>query len=438
MTPKEITIVLGLPDNNSGAAALAISLIKTWQAVYPHCKINYVSYHASPQKVEKAHPFVRQACPDVEILDFPLPCAHDLEHIKNPLLRRLRLALLQLRIILSLVCLLFPSLALGKNACRAIWRSDLVIARGTNIFFDKPGRPWMRLFGYYSLCFPFLYARRVRTPYVIYGHSIGPLHDRFRKQLIGSVLRKALLVLPREELSRDYVLGELGVAKDRVHVVPDSVFAWTDSEAPIFAADSDAQRGLTEGSYMCIAIRRGMSDEDSHIEPIAAAIRKILLDGLVERCIILTHCHPFDGYVGAEDDREISERLFRAIDLEGRALLVGRSLSPDSLVHIYRRAKFVIGMRLHAVILSVVAGTPAIALSYWGSKTLGVMRMAGLDHLVFDFKTLTEETLTRAILKLVANIDHERALVADVRTRLQREAARTPLIVVDAWRKRGL
>ena len=96
--PKEITIAMGLPDNNSGAAALGISLVKTLQQCYPGCKINYISHHADSGLVAKAHPFLREACPEVEILPFPLPCVHDRNPENNRLAKRLWAEWVQARV----------------------------------------------------------------------------------------------------------------------------------------------------------------------------------------------------------------------------------------------------------------------------------------------------------------------------------------------------
>jgi colanic acid/amylovoran biosynthesis protein len=431
--PREITIALGLPDNNSGAAALGISLVKALQRSFPGCKINYISHHADPDLVSKAHPFLREACPDVDILPFPLPCVHDTPRGYSRIAKRLRKEWVQFRAFASLLWLLLPVVGRLNRTCNAIHRSDLLVARGTNIFFDTPGRRWARLPGYYAMCFPFLYAWRAGTPYVIYAHSFGPLHDSLRRGLIGFVLRKALLVLPREPLSRDFVEQELGVPSHRLRLVPDSVFGWLDPESIPPPPKPEAMAAFGDAPYFCVTIRAGMAEENSHVTAVAGAIRDMLAADERLRCVVVMHCHPLEGYPGYEDDRATSRLLVDAVGMPGRVVLVDRALSPSELLAIYRDARFVAGMRLHSVILSIVAGTPALAISYWGNKTAGIMKMAGLEHLLFDFRNVDRTALADAMRRLADDNAAERARVAGVRDRLHRQALETPELVRDAW-----
>lgn len=432
-TPREITIALGLPDNNSGAAALGISLVKALQRSYPGCKINYISHHASPDLVSKAHPYLREACPDVDVLPFPLPCVHDTPSDSGRIASRLRKHWVEFRAFASLLWLLLPVVGRLNRTCNAIYRSDLLVARGTNIFFDTPGRRWARLPGYYGMCFPFLYAWRAGTPYVIYAHSFGPIHDGLRRGLIGFVLRKALLVLPREPLSRDYVEQELGVPSERLRLVPDSVFGWLDPESIPTPAKPEALATFGDAPYFCVTIRAGMADEVSHVAAIAGAIRDTLARDDRLRCVVVMHCHPLPDYPGYEDDRATSRQLVDAIGQPGRVVLIDRALSPSELLVLYRDARFVVGMRLHSAILSIVAGTPTLAISYWGNKTSGIMKMAGLEHLLFDFRNVDRAALAAAMQRLADDVDAERAHVATVRDRLHRQALETPELVRRAW-----
>ena len=47
---------------------------------------------------------------------------------------------------------------------------------------------------------------------------------------------------------------------------------------------------------------------------------------------------------------------------------------------IYGSARYVLAMRLHAAILSLIAGTPAIAMPYHGKKTQGVYRAVNRER----------------------------------------------------------
>ena len=238
---------------------------------------------------------------------------------------------------------------------------------------------------------------------------------------------------PREPLSLRFAVDELGVAESQVRLVPDSVFGWIEPDCASESVKQELAAQIGGSPYFCVTIRAGMSEEDAHLTSLAGAIRDTLQQNEAMRCVIVTHCHPFDGYPGFEDDRQISKKLVDAVDCGSRVVLVSRALSPSQLIAIYRSADFVVGMRLHSVILSIVAGTPVLAISYWGNKTYGIMQMAGLEHLVFDFRNLDRQELVRAMRRLADNLANERATVCMVRDRLHREANETPNFIREAW-----
>jgi colanic acid/amylovoran biosynthesis protein len=62
-----------------------------------------------------------------------------------------------------------------------------------------------------------------------------------------------------------------------------------------------------------------------------------------------------------------------------------------------------VGTRFHSVILSLAAGTPALAISYHGYKTKGIMEMLDLGELVFDIDNLEQASLEKVFFDTYHN-----------------------------------
>ena len=425
---KEVTIVHGLPDTNSGGAALGISLVRAWRNSYPDTQINYVSYHTDKEVIELAHPFMLRACPDVRILPSYLKGRLDFQHIQRPWLRKISTLFWGLSLIFSLFYLIFPKLADSNEACRAIYRSDLVLSRGTQIFYDKPGYFFRGLAAMYWMLFPLLYAKRVRTQYVIYAQSFGPLHRWVSRTLVRYTFKDALFVLAREEVSRDFLLHTLKLDEAQVGLVPDSVFA-LEPRPPEEVAAIAAKYGLPLFSYMSVTIRTGMQGEKFFLPDVARVIDEVLRRNVVEKCVIVTQSHKFEKYEAFECDSEISRLLADIVEEKDKLVIVDEALTPDELIGLYGGGAVTLGMRLHSVIFSLVAGTPAVALSYWGPKTPGIMAMAGLQNHMFNIDEFQVEQVVEIIQQLCKDKTAARENVRRQADRLHAWAMGTPLLI---------
>lgn len=80
----------------------------------------------------------------------------------------------------------------------------------------------------------------------------------------------------------------------------------------------------------------------------------------------------------APSDETLAAAISAAVGSSDHLLLVERILMPDEVVELASRVDFVITGRMHLAILSAIAGTPAIAISYQG-KIEGLYRNLDLD-----------------------------------------------------------
>ncbi len=434
MAQKKITIIYGLPDTNSGGSALGTSLIKVLKEHFPDYRINYVSSHSRQDLVEKAYPHLRAEYPDVNIIPAPLKARADNYDIRNPWYRKVRGFLWAVGTLLKPVILLCPSL-FQNNTMKEIRESRLVVGRGTNVFYDKPGMPFRSFISMYWLCFPLLLSRRYGVPCVIYAQSIGPIHSRIARLLLRAVLGRCNLILCREEISADYVRRTLRIADEKIRVVPDSVFGLSFCETEKTRAVAD-RYALPYKRYLALTIREPMANKSvearNHVfECLKAVTRHALAKGYVDKVAIVTQCHRFDGYHGFESDSAISEKLFRYLDGEKdpSILLLDEAFSPDALLALYGCARYLVSMRLHSVILGLIAGTPCVGLSYWGHKTVGIMKSLNMSDCARDLGTVRDVDLVAVLENIENNYGPSVQRVRKEVSRLHREAVATPGII---------
>lgn len=286
-------------------------------------------------------------------------------------------------------------LRLPSDMARAVSRSSLVIANGGHTLYSAVGPA--TLIRLSRVLYPYWLAQRYSKPYVIFGQSLGPFEAGLGRVLIGRVLRRAELVVVREELSRTAAL-DLGVDELRVRVVPDAAFLMLPQRTE--SVESTQRRaGLSGRAYAVVTVRQAYSKQGreaatrAYLAEMARLIEGLIDSGAVERVAIVAHCL---GPVPSEDDR-LPSRELEALLARGDVVLVEDDLAPAELASLYSDARWVIGTRFHSVILALVAGTPTIAVSYFGPKTHGIMKMLGLESLCFDIAGFDAEEVLAAI-----------------------------------------
>jgi polysaccharide pyruvyl transferase WcaK-like protein len=101
-------------------------------------------------------------------------------------------------------------------------------------------------------------------------------------------------------------------------------------------------------------------------------VHALVADGY--SCVLLPH----DSRGGAASEESYLASLAAEIGLSEHVYLIPRAPMPSQIVAIARRARLVVSGRMHLVVLSSVAGTPAVGLEYQ-DKFEGLYRLLGYD-----------------------------------------------------------
>lgn len=228
-----------------------------------------------------------------------------------------------------------------RAVAKAIERSDVVLSGGGGLLQNTT-----------SLKSLLYYAGIVRSGIqagkktMIFAQSIGPL-DYFGKQTVKRLCSGVSAATVRDERSREILAALLPAV--RVERTADPVFLY---DAPERAPDL-AAAGLDAGSdpLAVIAVRKTARFEE------AAAAIAAAVDALAERHGVRCAFVPFGGQADAEASTVVIRKC------RSKPTLIALD-GLDAIAAAIARARVVVGVRLHALILAARFGVPFLALAY--------------------------------------------------------------------------
>lgn len=294
---------------------------------------------------------------------------------------------------------------------REIVRADAVVAMPGG-YLHSLGRDDVR---WMWAATPLVIAHALRVPVVLAPMTIGAFPGRH----IGAArraIRDAALVLLREERSVPWA-RRCGADPARTVLAAD--MAWlTEPDAELAPATAAALPSEADGPRIAFAVRAFTFP--SAADPEAARVRYLdalagLADALVERRgarIVFVPQSMGPPVTSLDAARDVVARMRHP----EAATVLEIAPVPGQLAAIYARMHLVVGVRMHAGILAMAAGTPCLAIAY-SIKHQGIMDAVGLGDLVHPIDAL-------AVPALLASAEHALDTEAELRARL---AERVPL-----------
>ncbi len=219
----------------------------------------------------------------------------------------------------------------------AILTCDVFISGGGGLIQDSSGP----LTPAYYLSF-ILLAKMLGKKTVGWGQSVGPITNGFNRWLTSWIFRKTDLFMVRDEFSYQFMLEQAGYPKAKLVLGADLVFS-----LPL--PGPSGPKSLGPG-YIAVVLRDGLTKVD---QPVL--------------CDLLAQIHRRTKlnftFLSLQDDRD-----FKVIqDIRDNLIAPSAIRLPPAdlslLLPIFSRAKFVLSMRYHALILAALAQTPSAALS---------------------------------------------------------------------------
>lgn len=278
-----------------------------------------------------------------------------------------------------------------RRLAQLVRASDVVVAApGGYILTAEP-----KDVGWTYACAPLMAARVLGVPTIVAPMTIGPI-PRVQRPAARLALAHARLVLLREARSLPWAL-RCGVPRDRVEITAD--MAWlappADEDLPAGVSAALAPREGT-GPLVGVAVRDFLfpraadraAAREAYLSAVAAALDRLVEQRAIRPVFLAQVLAP--PVTDAAIAQEVARRMRHP------AVVLEDDLSPAQLLRAYGRLDLLIGVRMHAGILAMAAGTPFVGIAY-GIKHAGIMEDLGLERYVVDIDRLDPDWLVRAV-----------------------------------------
>jgi colanic acid/amylovoran biosynthesis protein len=234
-------------------------------------------------------------------------------------------------------------------------------------------------------------ALRLSKPLILIGQSIGPFWKSKSIKRVRQVLNQASYICVRDQISTRH-LAKCGVGSARIRITADAAFLWHRLAPELFKPKRESNTRLIGLSFRVWPLGDRAMQEKT-IAKAEQLCRHILSDG-DKRILFLSTCQGIPGYV---DDSQMALQIRDRLpeNLQARCELDRARYGPVELIQALGRCDAFIGMRLHACILAMLAGVPAMGLGY-EDKTQEIFRQMGLESYQIPFTSEVESWIEKA------------------------------------------
>lgn len=229
------------------------------------------------------------------------------------------------------------------------------------------------------------------VPTVLYAQSIGPVRHRIPRAFLKYVLKRASLIIVRDDMSRAFIEG-MGLTN--AHLGADAAFLLQPSSVDVREQVLECEGIALEGAVVGVSLSQDIAsflrvDYDEYIRCMAEFIDYI--HSKTSAVVLLVpHVVNPDGLSEDKDDVYTSKKVVSRVDKHGRCLVVQGDYGPEVLKAIIGLADVFVGCRMHSNIAALSMCIPTLAISY-SHKYKGIMNMLGqgeyelsLDGLEFE------------------------------------------------------
>ena len=230
---------------NRGDAGIVLSMIENLKQTFPGAKITVLSLWPEIDKGKYGQ--------DIEVSESPITVCKN----KNKYIRSLRnSALLLIKVI---------NYQLGKfdNSEKRIRSADLIVSCGGGYMQCRDLKQFVDGFVYHYI--QLYLAKKLKKDYVIFAQTIGPFGDLYKKYM-KKIFQQALLVLPREKISYNYVIKEFPEAK--THLTADVAFLLSKEYYDLKTTQNKVNVGITVRSWIYPGYSNRQEMEEKYIQSI--------------------------------------------------------------------------------------------------------------------------------------------------------------------------
>jgi len=389
----QIVLVNVSPDSNKGACALTWASLDLVFKAFPRASVAIVPIAMTPPDSAPFRHTMRRY-PNVEIL----PPLFDGEG-KHPVALLWRLARS-----LGEILRFDRERPSGNRTLEWIRNCDLAVSVG-GVNLHTYGGTLRDDARFLVRMLPLLAAQKIDVPSVLVGAQVGPFDTRLGVSLFRRIAAKAAAVFPRDHVSASEV--QRLEPHDRSILMPDSALVLELPRTGV--GELFDRRGLdANATTLALVISSALRPEersDDHVALFVHVAKTLLESGLVTQIVVV---------IQSDEDRAISLELARRLQLDPR-FLIDDDLCPGQLSNLYGACRMVISSRLHAVMLALLDGVPAMSLAPEVTfKEHSVLELLGLESLYLPTK-MGSDRIAEICLGIASEENqHRRAVVTAV------------------------
>lgn len=399
-----------LPSGNMGVQALAASLVTLLEHVCPGIEITILCGGQSGTRAEKV--FVGKGFKTVTVCNYRMSLrAKWQEHLLIALFAAVLYRIFPATFVRRPLLSAFPIL---DKLVNAMFVGDI---RGGDSFSDIYG-----VKGFVTGSLPCLVAFVLGKDLVLLPQTYGPFKARLARLVARWIIRRADLVLARDQASLTLV-NQILESKGRsshAQLCPDVAFCLD----PSMPADPAIEPPLPDhADYHLIGFnvsgllynggysRNNMFGLRDNYQETAFQVLQFLLSLPDTRLLLIPHMYRFPEW-NIESDIHASKELLSRLEstLQARVHIAAGNYDSHQVKALIGRCEFFVGSRMHSCIAALSQGIPTVGIAY-SRKFKGVFEIAGVPETVLEATRLNREEIVRRISELQARADEIRAVL---------------------------
>jgi polysaccharide pyruvyl transferase CsaB len=258
-----------------------------------------------------------------------------------------------------------------------------------------------------------LFGRKV----MLYAIGVGPFKSRLGKLVIGASVKMCDLITVRSE-NDACLLREIGVASERIHVVADPAFLLQPEVPKDQALVEILSQPRKIGLFPTFSLI--MEGQDfSHVIRLAAALDKLAEhEGL--QFVIL----PMQVSESSMDDVQMANAIKSAMKHPEAIQIYEKRLTPSELKWATNKTLLNITLRLHAMIFSLGANAPVVAINY-EPKVGNVFGALNCPQFLVEMDDSLDTTLVSAVKQCLTDLPNYAQIITEFSPAARMEASRT-------------
>jgi len=292
-----------------------------------------------------------------------------------------------------------------REITKAMKNCDIFVSGGGSLLQDTTSNKNVM---YYL--FLVLVAKHYRKKIVFYSQGIGPIRKWYNKMLMKWLVNKVDKIFVRDVFSKDKLI-EFGVKSEKIEASIDPVMGIDITEDIVKKGKNilmdETNLNVNETKFVGIYVRDWKLKDNFEDE-----VKKVC-EFFIEKKYT-----PIFIPMQNPQDIEISKNIKEMIN--GNAILISKKYTAEEVMALTANMDFVIGMRLHAIIMAAAASVPYIGISYDPKVDYFVSEMQ--VSRTFEAYGLDSKEITCFLEDYLENLEDEKIKINENRIKLAKRA----------------